>query len=130
MVGARDGNDALGLGWICRGHDRGDAGHRSNRVQTDGETVRRRYLALDYQRFIGFVPCNPNLWIQSRGELQRKKGCERSMSTGDAAISIRGLGKSYQIEHGRPRSATFRDLLMDRMRHPLRRSNPETFWAL
>jgi len=52
------------------------------------------------------------------------------MSTGDVAISIRGLGKSFQIQHGRPRVMTFRDVLMDRLRHPLRRIKPETFWAV
>jgi lipopolysaccharide transport system ATP-binding protein len=52
------------------------------------------------------------------------------MSTGDVAISMRGLGKSFQIEHGRPRTPTFRDLVMDRLRHPLRRSKAETFWAV
>ena len=36
------------------------------------------------------------------------------MSTGDAAISIRGLGKCYEVHHG-PRHTTFRDVVMDRL---------------
>src|SRR5579859_2917069 len=52
------------------------------------------------------------------------------MSSGELAISIRRLGKSYMIEHGRPRVVTFRDVVMDRVRHPLRRPAPEAFWAL
>src|SRR5882672_4628697 len=49
---------------------------------------------------------------------------------GNTAISVRGLGKSYQIDHTRSRTATFRDVVMSRLRHPLRRSASETFWAL
>jgi lipopolysaccharide transport system ATP-binding protein len=52
------------------------------------------------------------------------------MSSGEVAISIRGLSKSFQIQHGRPRITTFRDVLMDRLRHPFRRTEAETFWAL
>jgi lipopolysaccharide transport system ATP-binding protein len=52
------------------------------------------------------------------------------MSSGDVAISIGGLSKAYQIEHGRPRITTFRDVIMDRIRHPFRRTQAETFWAV
>src|SRR5579859_915879 len=52
------------------------------------------------------------------------------MSSGELAISIRRLGKSYMIEHGRPRVVTFRDVVMERLRHPLGGARPETFWAL
>jgi lipopolysaccharide transport system ATP-binding protein len=52
------------------------------------------------------------------------------MSSGEVAISIRGLSKSFQIEHGRPKATTFRDLVMDRLRHPFRRAQSEIFWAV
>jgi lipopolysaccharide transport system ATP-binding protein len=52
------------------------------------------------------------------------------MSSSDLAISVRGLGKSYQIDHARTRVPTFRDAVMRRLRHPFRRSRLETFWAL
>jgi lipopolysaccharide transport system ATP-binding protein len=52
------------------------------------------------------------------------------MSKSDVAISIKGLSKAYKIAHNNVRRATFRDALMDRMRHPFRRPSEETFWAL
>lgn len=52
------------------------------------------------------------------------------MSSSDIAMSVRGLSKSYTIVHGQQRRPTFRDLLMDRLRNPFKRSAKETFWAL
>jgi lipopolysaccharide transport system ATP-binding protein len=52
------------------------------------------------------------------------------MSFSDLAISVRNLGKSYRIDHARTRVPTFRDALMNRLRHPFRRPRLETFWAL
>ncbi len=46
------------------------------------------------------------------------------------AISIRGLSKSYKIMHGTLKSPTFRDMIVDRVKHPFRRLEAETFWAL
>jgi lipopolysaccharide transport system ATP-binding protein len=56
------------------------------------------------------------------------------MSHKDIAISIRQLSKAYVISHqtngtGR-RRPTFRDVVTDRLRHPLRKTPKETFWAL
>ena len=48
----------------------------------------------------------------------------------DIAISIRGLCKAYTITHNAPKRPTFRDVVMDRIRHPLHRPQRETFWAL
>lgn len=52
------------------------------------------------------------------------------MLSSDIAMSVRGLSKSYTIVHGQQRRPTFRDLLMDRLRNPFKRSAKETFWAL
>ena len=48
----------------------------------------------------------------------------------DIAISIRDLSKAYLIAHGALKRPTFRDVVMDRVRHPFRRPQRETFWAL
>jgi len=52
------------------------------------------------------------------------------MSQSEVAISIRGLSKAYVIEHGALRHPLFRDVVMERVRHPFRRAQRETFWAL
>lgn len=52
------------------------------------------------------------------------------MSQSDLAISIRGLSKSYAIAHGGLKKPSFREVCMDRLRHPFRRPETETFWAL
>ncbi len=52
------------------------------------------------------------------------------MSSNDLAINVRGLGKSYQIDHARTRLPTFRDAVVNRLRHPFRGKRLETFWAL
>jgi lipopolysaccharide transport system ATP-binding protein len=52
------------------------------------------------------------------------------MSSNDLAIEVHGLGKSYQIDHSSTRVPTFRDAVIDRLRHPFGRAKPETFWAL
>jgi lipopolysaccharide transport system ATP-binding protein len=52
------------------------------------------------------------------------------LSSADLAISIRGLSKTYTIAHNAQRRPTFRDVVMDRLRHPFRRAERETFWAL
>ena len=52
------------------------------------------------------------------------------MSSSDIAISIRDLSKSYMIRNDGIKQPTFRELIVYRVRHPLRRANFETFWAL
>jgi len=54
------------------------------------------------------------------------------MSSKNAAVSVRGLGKSYTIAHNASRPTNFREVIADRMRHPLGngRQEQETFWAL
>lgn len=52
------------------------------------------------------------------------------MSSSDIAISVKGLGKSYQIDHERRSQPTFRDTVMRRLRNPFARHSYETFWAL
>jgi lipopolysaccharide transport system ATP-binding protein len=52
------------------------------------------------------------------------------MSQNDIAISIKGLSKAYTIAHGALKLPSFREVCMDRLRHPWRTSQRETFWAL
>src|SRR5208337_2547403 len=54
------------------------------------------------------------------------------MSSKDLAVSVRGLSKSYTIAHNSERPTNFRELIADRIRHPLGngRQDQETFWAL
>ncbi len=52
------------------------------------------------------------------------------MSSDQLAVSIRGLGKSYRIAHNTERPITLAEALLHRLRHPWRRSEWETYWAL
>lgn len=53
------------------------------------------------------------------------------MSKSDLAISVRGLGKSYTIAHdSSEKHATLAEMMLHRLRNPLRRRTTETFWAL
>jgi lipopolysaccharide transport system ATP-binding protein len=54
------------------------------------------------------------------------------MSSNDLAVSVRGLSKSYVIAHNSERPTNFREVIIDRLRHPLGngRQSRETFWAL
>jgi lipopolysaccharide transport system ATP-binding protein len=52
------------------------------------------------------------------------------MSSSALAVAARGLGKAYSITHNAPRHTTIREVIVARFRHPLRRVNRETFWAL
>ena len=52
------------------------------------------------------------------------------MSSSDIALSVRGLGKSYTIAHGREHHVTLAEALLARMKNPLKRLSTETFWAL
>ncbi len=54
------------------------------------------------------------------------------MSSKDLAVSVRGLSKSYVIAHNSNRPTNFREVIVDRIRHPLGngRQDQETFWAL
>src|SRR5262245_14575561 len=48
----------------------------------------------------------------------------------DVAISIRGLAKSYELTHSSLKRPNFREVIVDRLRHPFRKAQTETFWAL
>jgi lipopolysaccharide transport system ATP-binding protein len=52
------------------------------------------------------------------------------MSSSDLALSVRGLSKAYTIRHNQSDHITLAELALDRVRHPLRRSAREQFWAL
>jgi lipopolysaccharide transport system ATP-binding protein len=53
------------------------------------------------------------------------------MSSSEIAVSVRGLGKSYTIAHQNgEKHNTLAETLLDRVRHPFRRTTKETFWAL
>jgi len=52
------------------------------------------------------------------------------MSSSDIAIAVRGLGKSYEIDHQRTHLPTFRDTIVRRLKNPFGRRSFETFWAL
>jgi len=53
-----------------------------------------------------------------------------SRSPNDLAISARGVNKSYTIAHQAARHSTFAEAVFDRLRHPFRREERETFAAL
>ena len=50
--------------------------------------------------------------------------------SGDLAVSVRGLSKSYAIAHQRPSHTTLAEAILHRLRHPLQSVRAETFWAL
>src|SRR6186713_984910 len=52
------------------------------------------------------------------------------MSSKDLAISIRGISKAYTLVHNGLKSPSFREVVVDRLKHPLRKQQTETFWAL
>jgi lipopolysaccharide transport system ATP-binding protein len=52
------------------------------------------------------------------------------MSSSDLAISVRGLGKCYQIVHNDARATTVAEAMINHLRQPFKRSDRETFWAL
>jgi lipopolysaccharide transport system ATP-binding protein len=52
------------------------------------------------------------------------------MSSDDLAISVRGLSKTYTIRHGSSDHVTLTEAALSRLRHPLRRSPREDFFAL
>jgi lipopolysaccharide transport system ATP-binding protein len=52
------------------------------------------------------------------------------MSSSEIAISVRGLSKSYELMHDGMTKLSFRETVVDRLKHPLRHSRTETFWAL
>jgi lipopolysaccharide transport system ATP-binding protein len=52
------------------------------------------------------------------------------MSSSDVAISIRGLSKAYTIAHDGLRSPSFREAVVERVKHPFRKPRTETFWAV
>src|SRR4051794_5488769 len=52
------------------------------------------------------------------------------MSSGDIAVSVRGLSKAYTIAHNAERQVTLAEQMLQRLRNPFKRGTTETFWAL
>jgi lipopolysaccharide transport system ATP-binding protein len=52
------------------------------------------------------------------------------MSSNDLALSVRGVSKAYTIAHNVETHTTIAEALLDRVKHPFRRAEEETFWAL
>ena len=52
------------------------------------------------------------------------------MSSKEIAVSIRDVSKCYTITHNQVKHSTFAEAVLHRLRHPLERSEKETFWAL
>jgi len=52
------------------------------------------------------------------------------MSSSELAVSVRNLSKCYKLTHQGSRHATLAELVLERVRHPLRRTETESFWAL
>jgi lipopolysaccharide transport system ATP-binding protein len=48
----------------------------------------------------------------------------------DIAISVRGLSKSYTINHDEEKHATLASTVAQRIKNPFKQSRKETFWAL
>jgi lipopolysaccharide transport system ATP-binding protein len=52
------------------------------------------------------------------------------MSQSNIAISVRNLAKAYTIAHNQEKHVTLAEAMLARLRHPFRRQDKETFWAL
>ncbi len=52
------------------------------------------------------------------------------MSSSDVALRVTGLRKAYTIRHGGETHITLAEQVLSRLRHPLRKTPSETFWAL
>jgi lipopolysaccharide transport system ATP-binding protein len=52
------------------------------------------------------------------------------MSSNQPAIAVRGLSKSYTIRRNAAKHTTLADAVVDRIKHPFRRTEKEVFWAL
>ncbi len=50
--------------------------------------------------------------------------------TNDIAIRVRGLTKSYTIEHNKEKHSTLAETMLQNIKTPFRRREKETFWAL
>ncbi|MGD0540289.1 MAG: polysaccharide ABC transporter ATP-binding protein [Tepidisphaeraceae bacterium] len=51
-------------------------------------------------------------------------------SSGDIAISVRDVSKSYIISHNQEAHVTLAEAMLHRLRHPFQRPRSEKFWAL
>ncbi len=51
------------------------------------------------------------------------------MSSDEIAISVRGLGKRYRIEH-KEKHSTLVEAMLDRLRHPFSKADADELWAL
>ncbi|MBS1846962.1 MAG: ABC transporter ATP-binding protein [Actinobacteria bacterium] len=52
------------------------------------------------------------------------------MSSSDLALSVRGAGKAYTIVHNATDHVTMAEVVLERLKHPLRRADREKFWAV
>src|SRR5262252_2065329 len=52
------------------------------------------------------------------------------MSSDNLAISIRGISKAYTLVHNGLTRPSFREVVVDRVKHPFKKLRTETFWAL
>jgi lipopolysaccharide transport system ATP-binding protein len=52
------------------------------------------------------------------------------MSSNDLAVSVRGVSKKYSIVHKDKGRSTLSDTIIDTLKHPFRRAEKESFWAL
>ncbi len=52
------------------------------------------------------------------------------MATGNLAVSIKGVGKSYRIAHNQVSHFTLAEAIIHRIKHPRGNVSRETFWAL
>ena len=52
------------------------------------------------------------------------------MSSSDLALSARGLGKAYTITHNATDHVTMAEVVLERLKHPMRRAEREQFWAV
>lgn len=52
------------------------------------------------------------------------------MSSSDVAVSLRNVGKSYEIRQSSGQHITLAEHMLSRVRHPRRSSQKKTFWAL
>ncbi len=56
--------------------------------------------------------------------------CERTQVASENAIELRGVGKTYRISRGQQRPTRATEAVVERLRHPFRRKQMESFAAL
>src|SRR6516164_9108507 len=53
-----------------------------------------------------------------------------SNTMSEIAVNVRGLSKSYTVNHNAASHSTLAEAMLHRFRHPFERMERETFWAL